>query len=193
MRVGLTGGIGAGKSAVAKLFETFGALVIDTDALAREVVARDAGALAEIARAWPTTVRNGGLDRAALAEIVFADPSERERLNAILHPRVRRLAAEREARATPGQLVVHVVPLLFETNYDDLVDESILVVAPEPQRIARVVARDHVDEARVRARIGAQVPPEQARARAGYVIENDGDLEDLRARAAALYERLAAS
>jgi dephospho-CoA kinase len=189
-RVGLTGGIGAGKTAVAELFETFGAFVIDTDALAREVVAPDSAGLQAIARAWPQAVREGRLDRAALAQIVFEDPVARERLNAIVHPIVRRLAEQREAFAKPGQLVIHVVPLLFETNYAQLVDKSVLVVAPEAQRIARIAARDRLDEARVRARMNAQISPEAARLRADYVVENDGDLADLRKRAWAVYEEL---
>ncbi|HEY1655201.1 MAG TPA: dephospho-CoA kinase [Candidatus Tumulicola sp.] len=190
MRVGLTGGIGAGKSAVAALFEEFGALVIDTDRLAREAVANDSEGLREIARAWPQVVRDGVLDRQALAEIVFADPSARARLDAIVHPRVRRLALERERLARPGQLVVHVVPLLFETDYAALVERSIVVVAPLAQRMARIQARDGLEESRIRARVRAQVAPEEARTRADLVIENDGGLDALRTRARAVYDRL---
>ncbi|MGA9944011.1 MAG: dephospho-CoA kinase [Candidatus Cybelea sp.] len=193
MRVGLTGGIGAGKSAVAAIFADLGAFVIDTDAIAREVVAPNSDGLMEIARVWPHTVRRGILDRAALADTIFADPSARERLNALLHPHIRRVAMEREAHAKPGQLVVHVVPLLFETGYDRLVDKSVLVVAPLEERIARVVERDKLDEARVRARIAAQIEPERARASADFVLENDGNLEHLRARVRTLYEALTAS
>ncbi|HEY5425869.1 MAG TPA: dephospho-CoA kinase, partial [Candidatus Tumulicola sp.] len=165
MRAGLTGGIGAGKSAVASSFEDFGAFVIDTDALAREAVAPGSHGLREIERAWPQVVSGGSLDRAALADIVFRDPSARERLNAIVHPHVRRLAAAREALAAPGQPIVHVVPLLFETGYAGIVDATVLVVAPEAARLARVVARDGSDETRVQARIEAQISPERARAR----------------------------
>ncbi|HET6274758.1 MAG TPA: dephospho-CoA kinase [Candidatus Cybelea sp.] len=193
MRVGLTGGIGAGKSAVADVFAGLGAFVVDTDAIAREVVAPNSDGLMEIARVWPHTVRDGMLDRAALADIVFADASARERLNALLHPHIRRLALEREARAKSGQLIVHVVPLLFETGYDRLVDRSVLVAAPLEARVARVVERDKLDEARVRARMAAQIEPEQARAAADYIIENDGNLANLRERARAVYEALEAS
>jgi dephospho-CoA kinase len=190
VRVGLTGGIGAGKSAVASIFADLGAYVVDTDAIAREVVAPRSDGLMRIARVWPQVVRSGVLDRAALADIVFADPSARQRLNAVLHPHIRRRAMEREARAKPGQIVVHVVPLLFETEYDRLVDKSVLVVAPLEERIARVVARDRLDEDRVRARVATQIVPDEARRRADYVIENSGDLEDLRAQTAAVYEAL---
>lgn len=193
MRVGLTGGIGAGKSAVADVFAGLGAFVVDTDAIAREVVAPNSDGLMEIARVWPHTVRDGALDRAALADVVFADASARERLNALLHPHIRRLALEREARATPGQLIVHVVPLLFETGYDRIVDRSVLVAAPLEARVARVVERDRLDEARVRARIAAQIEPEQARAAADFIIENNGDLAELREQARAVYEALEAS
>jgi dephospho-CoA kinase len=190
VRVGLTGGIGAGKSAVAAIFANLGAFVVDTDSIAREVVAPHSDGLMEIARVWPQVVRAGALDRAALAEIVFNDPSARERLNGLLHPHIRRVAMEREARAKPGQMVVHVVPLLFETGYDQLVDKSVLVIAPLEERIARVVERDGLDEARVRARMAAQIAPEQVRPRAHFVIENDGNLERLRDRTRAIYEAL---
>jgi dephospho-CoA kinase len=193
VRVGLTGGIGVGKSAVATIFASLGAYVVDTDAIAREVVAPNSDGLREIARVWPQAVRGGALDRAALADIVFSDPSARERLNALLHPHIRRVAMERDSRARPGQLVVHVVPLLFETGYDRLVDKSVLVVAPLEQRITRVVERDKLDETRVRARIAAQIEPEQARGSADFVIENDGNLEHLRDRATAVYEALTAT
>ncbi|MGB6521339.1 MAG: dephospho-CoA kinase [Candidatus Cybelea sp.] len=190
MRVGLTGGIGAGKSQVAGIFGDLGALIIDTDVIAREVVTPQSDGLLEIARVWPAVVRNGVLDRAALADIVFGDAVARERLNALLHPHIRRLAVERESRAAPGQLIVHVVPLLFETGYDRLVDKSVLVAAPLERRIARIVERDRLDEARVRARMAAQVEPGEARSRADYVIENDGDLDHLRERSEAIYRAL---
>ena len=190
MRVGLTGGIGAGKSQVAGIFGDLGALIIDTDVIAREVVTPQSDGLLEIARVWPAVVRNGVLDRAALADIVFSDAAARERLNALLHPHIRRLAVERESRAAPGQLIVHVVPLLFETGYDALVDKSVLVAAPLERRIARIVERDRLDEARVRARMAAQVEPGEARSRADYVIENDGDLDHLRERSEAVYRAL---
>lgn len=193
MRVGLTGGIGSGKSEVAALFEEFGAFVIDTDALAREAVAPNGDGFLAIAREWPDVIRRGVLDRAALADVVFADPAARARLNAILHPIVRRMAAARERKAHPGQLIVHVVPLLFETGYDGLVDRTIVVVAPPEARLARILARDRLDEGRARARMEAQIAPEKARARADDVIENDAGLGTLRERVRVLYDRLAAA
>ena len=190
MRVGLTGGIGSGKSEVAKLFEEFGASVIDTDALAREAAAPMGDGFLAIAHHWPEVACHGVLDRAALADIVFSDPSARQRLNAILHPHVRRLALERERLARSGQLIVHVVPLLFETGYDRLVDRTVLVVAPLAQRLARIQARDRLGVERIQARTSAQMAPEEARQRADYVIENDGDLATLRKRTRHLYEQL---
>ena len=190
MRVGLTGGIGAGKSAVAAILGELGAFVVDTDAIAREVVAPQSDGLLAVGRVWPQVVRNGSLDRAALADIVFNDAGARERLNALLHPHIRRIALERERRAGPQQPIVHVVPLLFETGYDRLVDKSVVVVAPLEQRIARVLERDRSDEGRVRARMGAQLDPDVARRRADFVIENDGDLDHLRERTRAVYDAL---
>jgi dephospho-CoA kinase len=190
VRVGLTGGIGSGKSAVAEIFADLGAYVVDTDVIAREVVAPNSDGLLEIVRIWPAVVRNGALDRAALADIVFGDAAARAKLNAVLHPHIRRAALERESRAAPGQIVVHVVPLLFETGYDALVDRSVLVAAPLERRIERIVQRDRIDEARVRARVAAQIDPISARERADYVVDNDGDLEQLRERAAQVYRAL---
>ncbi|HEY8297604.1 MAG TPA: dephospho-CoA kinase [Candidatus Baltobacteraceae bacterium] len=190
MRVGLTGGIGSGKSEVSRFLDSFGAYVIDTDLLAREAVAPESDGLRAIGRKWPQVVRRGALDRAALAEIVFTDPSARAALNAIVHPHVRRLAIERERFAKPGQAIVHMVPLLFETTYADRMDRTILVVAPDDQRIARVVTRDRIGETQVRARMAAQIAPDEARARATYVIENDGDLSHLRERTRAVFDRL---
>jgi dephospho-CoA kinase len=190
LRVGLTGGIGSGKSEVARIFEELGAYIVDTDQLAREAVAPNSDGLLAVAHAWPSAVRGGTLDRTALAEVVFSDPQARQRLNEIVHPFVRRLAIEREANAKDGQVVVHIVPLLFETGYVELVDRTVVVIAPENERIARVVQRDHTDEAHVRARMAAQMDPEEARARADYVIENDGNLDHLRERTRGVFNAL---
>lgn len=190
LRVGLTGGIGAGKSEVARIFAELGAYIIDTDELAREAVAPNSDGFLAIAHTWPQFVRGGALDRAALAEVVFADPQALARLNEIVHPFVRRLAKERESHAKPDQLIVHVVPLLFESGYLDMVDRSVVVIAPLEQRIARVSERDHIDASHILARMKMQIDPEEARARADYVIENDGDLEHLREQTRAVYDAL---
>jgi len=190
MRVGLTGGIGSGKSEVAKTFADLGAFVIDTDELSREAVAPGSAGLRAIAALWPDVVRDGGLDRKALAAIVFADDAQRERLNAIVHPEVRRLAAEYERRAAPGQIVVQVIPLLFEVGLDAQMDANVAVLAPDGARLERVLARDGADERHVRARMAAQIAPDEARRRADYVIENDADLSALRAQTGAVYDAL---
>jgi|SRR5579884_691049 len=182
LRVGLTGGIGSGKSAVADVFRSHGDTIVDADLLAREAVAAGSDGLREVARLWPETIaRDGTLDRAAMARIVFADERARERLNGIVHPRVRARAAELE-RDAPDGLVVHVVPLLFEGDAWRGVDRTIVVVAPAEVRVARVIARDRAEREHVERRIAAQIDPALARRRADFVIENDGDLATLRER-----------
>jgi len=190
VRVGLTGGVGSGKSEVARILESLGAFIIDTDLLAREAVAPDSDALRAIARVWKGVVRGGTLDRAALAEIVFRDPAARERLNAIVHPFVLQLAENREQYAGIDQVVVHVVPLLFETGYGNVCDASLLVVAPERERISRVMRRNQWTEEQTRARIAAQMDPEIARTRATHVIENNADIASLHAPTANVYRIL---
>jgi dephospho-CoA kinase len=190
LRVGLTGGIGSGKTAVADLFASWGATLIDGDLLAREVVAPGGDGLGEIAAYWPGVVdAAGALDRPALARIVFADEAARAQLNAITHPRVRALAAQREAEAPDG-IVVHVVPLLFEGDFWRACDRTVLVVAQLSDRIARVFARDGVAAGDVERRIAAQIDPALARARADYIIENDGDLAQLSDRSRTVYDAL---
>ncbi len=190
LRVGLTGGIGSGKSAVASVFHEHGATVIDADVLAREVVAAGSDGLREIAARWPEAIGDGGeLDRAAMASIVFADGAARTELNAITHPRVRARAAELE-REAPDGLVVHVIPLLFEGDFWRSCDRTVLVAAPDEVRIARVVARDATERAAVERRMAAQIDPALARARADYVVENDGDLDELRERSRRVYQAL---
>ncbi|MDE2571018.1 MAG: dephospho-CoA kinase [bacterium] len=194
MRVGLTGGIGSGKSAVAEMLHEHGARIIDTDRLSREAVAPRSEVLAGIAKRWPRALASDGtLDRKAMAEIVFSDPEARKTLNALLHPRIRELAFAEAARARPGEVVVFVVPLLFESDFYRLCDVTVAVTAPAEQRLQRVVARDAVSAEHARARMLAQIDPEEARRRADCVIENDGTLEQLRARVAELWQRLSAA
>jgi len=192
MRVGLTGGIGAGKSAVARFFSDWGAVIIDADQLAREVVAPGTPGLAEIAARWPQTVTEGSLDRAALSRIVFDAPAARDELNAIIHPRVRALAAGMDERAPAGAPVVHVVPLLFEGEYWKVCDRTVVVWAPAEQRIARVMARDGATREAVEARMRAQIDPERARALADFIIENDAGLLTLESRSRVVYDGLRA-
>ncbi len=189
-RIGLTGGIGSGKSEAARIFSARGALVIDADALARDALADGSEGLREVALRFPQAVREGRLDRAAVAAIVFNDEAARGALNAIVHPIVRRLAEAREAQAAPGLLVVHDVPLLFEHGFWRECDANVLVVAPRELRIARAMARSGLAREDVERRIAAQIAPERAREMADFTLENDGTLEQLRANASALYDRL---
>jgi dephospho-CoA kinase len=190
VRIGLTGGIGSGKSAVARCFSAWGAVVIDADVLAREAVAPGTAGFAKIAQLWPAAVSGQSLDRAALGRIVFADAAARERLTAIVHPLVREAAAALEVAAPAGALVVHVVPLLFEGDYWRTCDANVLVRAPAQERIARVVARDGLRPEDIQARMSAQIDPERAAAMADFIIENDADIAALEHRARDVYDRL---
>ncbi len=180
LRIGLTGGIGSGKSTVAELFARRGVPVIDTDVLAREVVVPGQPALAEIARTFGHDVLdpNGQLDRSRLRERVFDDPAARRTLEAILHPRIRAAVQTRLARLKAPYCVI-VVPLLVETNFVDLVDRVLVVDTEERQRIERTRARDRVPADAVRQIIAAQATREQRLAAADDVITNNGTLADL--------------
>ena len=191
LRVGLTGGIGSGKSEVARVFSDLGALVIDADALARDAVLPRTEAYRRIARRWPQAVgADGTLDRAALGAIVFRDSAARDELAAIVHPEVRRLGAEREATAGPEQIVVHDVPLLFEAGFYRQCDATVLVVADRETRIGRVVARSGLEPAEVERRMNAQIDPERARELADYTIDNDGTIGALFAATRDVYDDL---
>lgn len=193
LRVGLTGGIGSGKSEVARLFAGFGALVIDADALARAALAPGSPGLGRVAARWPEAIGpNGELDRAALAAIVFRDGGARDELNAIVHPEVRRLGAELEATAEADQIVVHDVPLLFEAGFYRQCDATVLVVAEKDTRVGRIVARNGLSPEEVERRMNAQIDPERARELADYTIENDGTIAALGESAAEVFEDLKA-
>jgi dephospho-CoA kinase len=192
VRIGLTGGIGSGKSTVADVWRERGALIVDADQLARDAVAPGSRGLAEIASRWPAVITaDGTLDRASLARIVFGDDAERAALNGIVHPRVRALAQAIEAEAPDGTPVVHVVPLLFEGEYWRSCAVTVVVIAPDDVRIARVMQRDGIDRESVLQRIRAQIDPAEARGRATYAIDNDADLTALRERANGVYDLLA--
>lgn len=190
--VGLTGNIASGKSAVAAQLASLGALIIDADILAREAVEPGRPALAAIETRWGRGVlrRDGSLDRAALRRIVFADPAERAALDAIVHPAVARLrhAAVETARRRGEPLVVCDIPLLFEAGLEGTVDRIVLVDAPAKVRRDRIVRDRGLSPEEADAMIAAQMPSEAKRARAHYVIENDGALEELEARVDALWE-----
>lgn len=183
VKIGLTGGIGSGKSTVAALLAERGAVVVDADRLAREVVEPGTPGLTAIAEEFGPGVltEDGALDRPALASIVFADPAARARLDAIVHPRVRARAAELAAAAPPGSVVVQDVPLLVETGQAGSFD-LVLVVETEPEtRVARLVDRG-LSAADARARIASQATDEQRRAVADVVLRNDGPPGELAAQ-----------
>ena len=191
--IGLTGGIGSGKSTVAGFIAGRGVPVLDADVLAREAVEPGRPAFAEIARVWPTVVApDGRIDRKRLGAIVFADPTARARLEAILHPQIAALARVRAADlARAGhKLAFYEASLLVETGRHRELDGLVVVDAPDEQRIARVAARSGLTADEVRARIAAQLPMADKRRVATYVIENDGDLASLDAKVSAMLKTL---
>jgi dephospho-CoA kinase len=192
VRVGLTGGVASGKSSVSAVLAELGAVVIDADQLAREVVAPGSEGLAEVVAAFGPGVLTpeGELDRPALGAIVFADEARRRVLEAIVHPRVRARGAELEAAAPPGALVVHDIPLLAETGQAEAFDAVIVVDAPAELQVERMVGLRGMTREDAEARIAAQATREDRLAVATYVIDNTGTLEDLRARVAEIVAEL---
>jgi dephospho-CoA kinase len=192
LHVGLTGGIGAGKSTVARLLAGHGAIVLDADLAARAVVEPGTEGLAEVVEAFgPGILRaDGSLDRAGLAAVVFADEERRKRLNVIVHPRVREWMAERAAAAPAGSVVVQDIPLLVEGGLAPLFDFVVVVDAADETRIARLVRDRGMTEAEARARIAAQAPRAQRNAAADRLIDNSGSTEDLVNSVAELWREL---
>lgn len=193
LRIGLTGGIASGKSTVAGMLADCGAVIIDSDRLAREVVEPGTEGLARIIeRFGDRVIADGRLDRAVLGRIVFNDPEARRDLEAIIHPAVRRRAAELEAEAGPDAIVVQMIPLLVETGQQDNFDAVIVVDVPEQLQRERLMARSGLSAEEADARIAAQATREQRAAAATVVIDNSSaDLEDLRRRVRAVYRKLA--
>lgn len=190
----LTGNIASGKSTVAALLAARGALVIDADHLAREAVAPGTdGFDAVVEQFGPSIIApNGTLDRTALRVRVFSDPSAREALNAIVHPRVRKLRDEavREAMARGEPLIISDIPLLFEIGLEQAFDGVILVDAPEGMRRERLVRHRGLSPDAAQAMIDVQWPSTTKRARSHWVIDNDGTTEALRARVDAIWPQL---
>ena len=190
--VGLTGGIGSGKSAVSRCFARRGVPVIDADVLAREVVAPGEPAVAEIAAAFgaEAILADRSLDRTRLRARVFADPQARRRLEGILHPRIReRMAARLAALPAGTPYAVLVIPLLLEADQRDLVDRVLAIEAGEGIRIARVTGRDRVPEEQVRRIIAAQCTAAERAAAAHDLLLNEGSESELDAKVAALHEK----
>jgi dephospho-CoA kinase len=189
-RVGLTGGIASGKTAVAGMFAALGIPVIDTDLIAREIVTPGSPALQEITAAFGTGVlqADGSLDRPRLREIVFADPARRRQLEAITHPRIGAAMAAQCAQAG-GPYQVVVVPLLFESGFDRHVDRVLVVDCPEEVQLGRLMMRDGEDRLRAQQLLAAQLGRAARLARADDVLDNSGDLATTRQRVIALDAR----
>jgi dephospho-CoA kinase len=192
-RVGLTGGVASGKSTVSAIFAELGAVVVDADVLAREVVAPGTDGLAAIVAAFGDEVltADGALDRPAMGALVFADAEKRRVLEGIIHPRVRARAAEIEASAPADVVVVHDIPLLTETGQAASFDAVVVVDVPVETQVARMVGLRGMTREEAESRIAAQATREDRLAIATYVVENAGTLEQLRARVAEVYAELA--
>jgi dephospho-CoA kinase len=183
LRIGLTGGIGSGKSTVSRLLAEHGAVIVDADVIAREVVEPGTPGLAAVVEAFGAEVvtADGSLDRPALAAVVFGDPDARRRLDGIVHPLVRARATEVASAAPPDAVVVHDVPLLVETGQAATYDLVLVVEADPRTRVARLVQRGLTAED-ARARMAAQATDEQRRAVADVVLDNSGTWDDLEAQ-----------
>ena len=191
--IGLTGGIGSGKSAVSARFETHGITVVDADQASRTVVQPGQPALAAIVERFGhgMLAADGSLDRAQLRQRIFADPAEREWLETLLHPRIA-IEIFRGLQAATSRYVLLVSPLLLEAKQDSLANRVLVVDVDEDTQLARTMARDANNEQQVRAIMAAQMGREARLARADDVIRNDGSLADLHAQVDALHRRYVA-
>jgi len=192
LRVGLTGGIGAGKGEVARRLAGYGALVIDADQVAREVVAPGTPGLDEVVAAFGTRVLrpDGSLDRALLGEIVFSDAALRGKLNAIVHPLVGERMREIEETAGARDVVVHEIPLLAENGLAGAFDVVVVVDAPPEVQVERVVSSRGMTRSHALVRMSAQATRDERLAVATTVVDNSGSLDDLDDRVAALWAEL---
>jgi dephospho-CoA kinase len=192
LRVGLTGGIGAGKSEVASRLAAHGAVVLDADAVAREVVAPGTPGLAAVTEAFGPEILqpDGSLDRTRLGEIIFADDQLRARLNAIVHPLVRERMTELEAAASPAGIVVQDVPLIAENGLASMYDLVVVVDVPPRVQIDRLTRNRGMPREQARARMAAQASREARLAIAGIVIDNSGSLAELDRQVGELWTEL---
>jgi dephospho-CoA kinase len=193
--VGLTGGIGSGKSAVSCLLQSYGAVVIDADLVAREVVDVGSAGLDAVVETFGADVlqADGGLDRAGLGRRVFSDPDALARLNAVLHPRIAERTAElfRQAAASGAAVLVHDVALLVENDLARNYDEVVVVAVDPATQLDRLVRLRGMSPDDARARIAAQAPLEARLAVATHVLHNDGPIEDLAPQVEQLWTQLA--
>jgi dephospho-CoA kinase len=179
--VGLTGGIGSGKTTVAALFAQKGAVVIDTDIIARDVVAAPGPLLDAVRHAFGDAVigPDGRLDRPALARLIFSDEAKRNKLNELMHPAILKRVLSAIGAAPPGAVVVVVVPLLFEARFEGNCDHVVAVVASPELRRQRIAERDGLTGTEIEARMRAQLPESEYEKRADILVRNDGNLTSL--------------
>jgi len=180
--IGLTGGIGSGKSTVASLFEKLGARIIDTDEIARQITQPDGAAIPAIREAFGSAYidSNGALNRQKMRELVFSDPAEITRLESILHPAIYKLSMQMAAAITPAAYTLLVVPLLFESpEYRDHLHRSLVVDCPEEMQISRTMQRSNLSQADAQSIMAQQLPRAQRTSFADDVIHNDTDIPNL--------------
>lgn len=192
MRIGLTGGIASGKSTVARKLEQLGAVTIDADVLARDVVALGTEGLKAVVARFGNSVlaADGSLDRSALARVIFADPQARADLNAIIHPLVRERAAELEAAAPAGAVVVHVIPLLVETGQQDRFDAVVVVDTTVEEQLRRLTRRDGLTQTEAEQRVAAQASREERLGAATHVIDSSGPVRETMRQVGELWRSL---
>lgn len=192
MRIGLTGGIASGKSTVARKLEQLGAVTIDADVLARDVVALGTEGLKAVVARFGDSVlaADGSLDRSALARVIFADPQARADLNAIIHPLVRERAAELEAAAPAGAVVVHVIPLLVETGQQNRFDAVVVVDTTVEEQLRRLTRRDGLTQTEAEQRVAAQASREERLGAATHVIDSSGPVRETMRQVGELWRSL---
>ncbi len=187
--IGLTGGIGSGKTLASDIMKECGAYILDTDVLSREITAPGTPGARAIAEAFPQTARPGGFSRRALKSVVFSEPDALEKLDAITHPLIN---AETEKRLSEQTgIVVLVVPLLFETGMEKLCDLTVTVSCPKRIRIKRVVMRDNISAGLARQIMSCQLTDAEREKRADAVLTNDGSIKEFRDEVKALYYQIA--
>ncbi len=195
LRVGLTGGIGSGKTSVSDIFETIGVPVIDTDIIAHQLVNNDQSVLQEIVNAFGNDVLslNGQLNRKKLAQIIFNVKENKQQLENILHPKIKNAVIDKlqvlASRPNPSAYAIIVVPLLIEVNYDDIIDRTLVVIADENKRIERIQQRDNRSLSEIRSIIANQVNDEKRLQEADDVIENNSNIENLESQSMELHKK----
>ncbi len=193
--VGLTGGIGSGKSTVADMFSALGARIVDTDLISHQLTQPNGIAIPALRETFGAHIINsqGALDRGKMRELIFAHPEERKRLEAILHPLILAQARQQAASPTNAPYTLIVVPLLFENNrYSDWLHRVITVDCPEDDQLRRTMQRSKLDEAAVRAIMAQQISREARLNLSDDIINNNGSLDDLNAQVVGMHRRLSA-